>query len=198
MAVYACLNSLFICLPFFSKTTTPNGKIPCIRDNVNYDGQTFFIKFWRCLRYSVWDLFGICRGYQPQPSASADNPYLDLDYSYPIIVYNNNNNNNNNNNKLKGDYLGYKAHMGDSLSYLDNLLEILINKSGLWQRKEFFSSYFRRQSHCIQSDRSNGNQERWSALDSCQRCLHRQNTCHCWNRGEWNTDLSSPVLLNTI
>ena len=24
---------------------------------------------------------GLCKGYQPQPSASADNPYLDLDYS---------------------------------------------------------------------------------------------------------------------
>ena len=36
----------------------------------------------------------LSKGYQPQPSASADNPYLDLDYSgyhkkpYPIIVYN--------------------------------------------------------------------------------------------------------------
>ena len=33
------------------------------------------------------------KGYQPQPSASADNPYLDLDYSgyhkkpHPIIVF---------------------------------------------------------------------------------------------------------------
>ena len=47
--------------------------------------------------------FGFCdiqnnqdlgKGYQPQPSASAGNPYLDLDYSgyhkkpHPIIVYN--------------------------------------------------------------------------------------------------------------
>ena len=24
---------------------------------------------------------GLSKGYQPQPSASADNPYLDLDYS---------------------------------------------------------------------------------------------------------------------
>jgi len=24
---------------------------------------------------------GLCKGYQPQPTASADNPYLDLDYS---------------------------------------------------------------------------------------------------------------------
>ena len=38
---------------------------------------------------------GLGKGYQPQPSASADNPYLDLDYSgyhknlmHPIIVYN--------------------------------------------------------------------------------------------------------------
>ena len=33
---------------------------------------------------------GLGKGYQPQPSASADNPYLDLDYSqkpHPIIVY---------------------------------------------------------------------------------------------------------------
>ena len=36
---------------------------------------------------------GLDKGYQPQPSASADNPYLDLDYSglsqkpHPIIVY---------------------------------------------------------------------------------------------------------------
>ena len=35
---------------------------------------------------------GLGEGYQPQPSASADNPYLDLDYSgyhkpHPIIVY---------------------------------------------------------------------------------------------------------------
>ena len=37
----------------------------------------------------------ISKGYQRQPSASADNPYLDLDYSeyhkkkpHPIIVYN--------------------------------------------------------------------------------------------------------------
>ena len=31
---------------------------------------------------------GLGEGYQPQPSASADNPYLDLDYlPHPIIVY---------------------------------------------------------------------------------------------------------------
>ena len=36
---------------------------------------------------------GLSKGYQPQPSASVDNPYLDLDYSgyqkkpHPIIVY---------------------------------------------------------------------------------------------------------------
>ena len=32
---------------------------------------------------------GLGKGYQPQPSVSADNPYLDLDYSgyHPIIVY---------------------------------------------------------------------------------------------------------------
>ena len=36
---------------------------------------------------------GLGKGYQPQPSASADNSYLDLDYSgisqkpHPIIVY---------------------------------------------------------------------------------------------------------------
>ena len=36
---------------------------------------------------------GLCKGYQPQPSVSADNPYLNLHYSeyhkklHPIIVY---------------------------------------------------------------------------------------------------------------
>jgi len=35
---------------------------------------------------------GLGKGYQPQPSVSADNPYLDLDYfgitkPHPIIVY---------------------------------------------------------------------------------------------------------------
>ena len=36
---------------------------------------------------------GLGKGYQPRPSASADNPYLDLDYAgssqkpHPIIVY---------------------------------------------------------------------------------------------------------------
>ena len=99
--------------------------------------------------------------------------------------------------KYKGIQKTTYTYMSHPLSSLANLLEILIYKSGLWQRK-FCSSYFRRQSHCIQSDRSSGNQERWSVLDSCQRCLHRQSTCHCWDTGEWNTDLSSPVLLNTI
>ena len=36
------------------------------------------------IRFGVCDIQnnqGLGKGYQPQPSASADNPYLDLDYS---------------------------------------------------------------------------------------------------------------------
>ena len=36
------------------------------------------------IRFSFCDIQnnqGLSKGYQPQPSASADNPYLDLDYS---------------------------------------------------------------------------------------------------------------------
>ena len=31
--------------------------------------------------YDIQNNRGLGKGYQPQPSASADNPYLDLDYS---------------------------------------------------------------------------------------------------------------------
>ena len=46
--------------------------------------------FFRSMYYKTIIRFGFCdiqnnqgldKGYQPQPSASADNPYLDLDYS---------------------------------------------------------------------------------------------------------------------
>ena len=48
-----------------------------------------FIFFFRSMynktiRFGFWDIQnnqGLSKGYQPQPSASADNPYLDLDYS---------------------------------------------------------------------------------------------------------------------
>ena len=36
------------------------------------------------IRFGICDIQnnqGLAKGYQPQPSASADNPYLDLDYS---------------------------------------------------------------------------------------------------------------------
>ena len=48
------------------------------------------------IRFGFCDIqnnLGLGKGYQPQPTASADNPYLDLDYSgyhkkpHPIIVY---------------------------------------------------------------------------------------------------------------
>jgi len=44
--------------------------------------------------YDIKNKRGLGKGYQPQRSASVDNPYLDLDYSgyhkkpHPIIVYN--------------------------------------------------------------------------------------------------------------
>ena len=49
------------------------------------------------IRFSFCDIQnnqGLGKRFQPQPSASADNPHLDLDYSryhikpHPIIVYN--------------------------------------------------------------------------------------------------------------
>ena len=67
---------------------------------VSEEAQTIFF-FVQCIIKQLLDsVFVISRiikvsvGYQPQPSASADNPYLDLDYSgyhkkpHPIIVYN--------------------------------------------------------------------------------------------------------------
>ena len=40
--------------------------------------KTIIIRFGFC---DIQNNQGLGRGYQPRPSASADNPYLDLDYS---------------------------------------------------------------------------------------------------------------------
>jgi len=39
----------------------------------------------------IQDNQGLGKGYQPQPSASADNPFLDLDYSASITKTSSNN-----------------------------------------------------------------------------------------------------------
>jgi len=56
---------------------------------VSEEAQTSFFLFRSMynktiIRFSFCDIQnnqGLGKGYQPQPSASADNPYLDLDYS---------------------------------------------------------------------------------------------------------------------
>ena len=56
---------------------------------VSEEAQTIFFLFRSMynktiIRYGFCDIQnnqGLGKGYQPQPSASADNPYLDLDYS---------------------------------------------------------------------------------------------------------------------
>ena len=52
------------------------------------------IFFIQCVTNNLLDSVNcLAKGYQPQPSVSADNPYLDLDYSVyhkkldPIIAY---------------------------------------------------------------------------------------------------------------
>ena len=54
------------------------------------DSQNTFFFFVECIIKQLLDRFGFCdiqnnqglgKGYQPQPSASADNPHLDLNYS---------------------------------------------------------------------------------------------------------------------
>ena len=40
--------------------------------------KQLYIRFGFC---DIQNNRGLGKGYQPQPSASADNPYLDLDYS---------------------------------------------------------------------------------------------------------------------
>ena len=50
-----------------------------------HDFQVFAFNVYKTIiRFGFCDIQnnqGLGKGYQPQPSASADNPYLDLDYS---------------------------------------------------------------------------------------------------------------------
>ena len=51
-----------------------------------HDSQVFELSMYNktIIRFGFCDIQsnqGLGKGYQPQPSASADNPYLDLDYS---------------------------------------------------------------------------------------------------------------------
>ena len=49
-----------------------------------HDFQVFCSIYKTVIRFGFSDIQnnqGLSKGYQPQPSASADNPYLDLDYS---------------------------------------------------------------------------------------------------------------------
>ena len=69
---------------------------------VSEEAKKNYFNFFRSMYNKTIIRFGFCdiqnnrglgKGYQPQPTASADNPYLDLDYSgyhkkpHPITVY---------------------------------------------------------------------------------------------------------------
>ena len=56
----------------------------CCLPSVKKQKLFFFRSMYNEFRFGFWDIQinqGVGKGYQPQPSASADNSYLDLDYS---------------------------------------------------------------------------------------------------------------------
>jgi len=59
----------------------------CLPSVVNQKHDFYFFRSMynkTIIRFGLCDIHnnrGLCKGYQPQPWAWADNPYLDLDYS---------------------------------------------------------------------------------------------------------------------
>ena len=77
----SCMTARFLLLALNEEAKTWLFLFRSIYIKQLYTGKTIYktiIRFGFC---DIQNNQGLGKGYQPQPSASADNPYLDLDYS---------------------------------------------------------------------------------------------------------------------